>query len=206
MSQLHDAWLEHRRLRWLIADLKLDLALRRFARKYSPDQPRVPAGNADGGQWTSGGSANDDHLAQSSTTAPDQPSRSDLSQLQEITNDPVIRFRIDEEECVQSAWNVSAGAWFLDFQKRGHGRALHSSICKPRFCRQHNTRPDAERCDSVLPYSPAEVRFWWYSRTKPIGRRFCCRCRSTGAPSFAQRNVLFWSVIQDMETTLKSRK
>lgn len=26
----------------------------KFARKYSPDQPRVPAGNADGGQWTSG--------------------------------------------------------------------------------------------------------------------------------------------------------
>jgi hypothetical protein len=24
-------------------------------RKYSPDQPRVPAGNRDGGQWTSGG-------------------------------------------------------------------------------------------------------------------------------------------------------
>jgi hypothetical protein len=25
--------------------------------KYSPDQPRVPAGNSDGGQWTSGGKA-----------------------------------------------------------------------------------------------------------------------------------------------------
>lgn len=24
-------------------------------RKYSPSQPRVPAGNSDGGQWTSGG-------------------------------------------------------------------------------------------------------------------------------------------------------
>jgi len=27
---------------------------RSHARKYDPDQPRVPAGNADGGQWTSG--------------------------------------------------------------------------------------------------------------------------------------------------------
>ncbi|MEW5963380.1 MAG: phage portal protein [Pseudomonadota bacterium] len=27
----------------------------RVALKYSPDQPRVPAGNSDGGQWTSGG-------------------------------------------------------------------------------------------------------------------------------------------------------
>jgi hypothetical protein len=25
-----------------------------FARKYDPNQPRVPAGNPDGGQWTSG--------------------------------------------------------------------------------------------------------------------------------------------------------
>jgi len=39
----------HRRLRWLIADLKLDLAIRRFARKYSPDQPRD-----DQGRWTDG--------------------------------------------------------------------------------------------------------------------------------------------------------
>jgi hypothetical protein len=29
-------------------------------KKYSPDQPRVPAGNADGGQWTSGGKAGSD--------------------------------------------------------------------------------------------------------------------------------------------------
>src|SRR6476620_2037858 len=28
---------------------------RECARKYDPDQPRVPAGNSDGGQWTSGG-------------------------------------------------------------------------------------------------------------------------------------------------------
>jgi hypothetical protein len=31
--------------------------LRAALRKYSPDQPRVPAGNRDGGQWTSGGKA-----------------------------------------------------------------------------------------------------------------------------------------------------
>jgi hypothetical protein len=28
-----------------------------LAKKYNPDQPRVPAGNRDGGQWTGGGSA-----------------------------------------------------------------------------------------------------------------------------------------------------
>lgn len=36
--------------------LRRDIAAKRLRqRKYSPDQPRVPAGNADGGQWTSGG-------------------------------------------------------------------------------------------------------------------------------------------------------
>ncbi|MEX1083799.1 MAG: hypothetical protein WEC82_05720 [Xanthobacteraceae bacterium] len=42
-------------MRWLVADLKFDLTLRRLARKYSPDQPRVPRGDPDGGQWTDGG-------------------------------------------------------------------------------------------------------------------------------------------------------
>lgn len=38
-----------------LASLKAELKFRRLlhARKYSPDQPRVPAGNPDGGQWTS---------------------------------------------------------------------------------------------------------------------------------------------------------
>jgi hypothetical protein len=44
----------------LVAELKWQLALRRFARKYRPDQPRVPAGNPDGGQWTSEGGAEGD--------------------------------------------------------------------------------------------------------------------------------------------------
>lgn len=32
-----------------------DPRLRSYVIKYSPDQPRVPAGNPDGGQWTNGG-------------------------------------------------------------------------------------------------------------------------------------------------------
>lgn len=43
-------------LRGARASLRLDLALSRVRRalglKYRPDQPRVPAGNPDGGQWT----------------------------------------------------------------------------------------------------------------------------------------------------------
>jgi Bacterial CdiA-CT RNAse A domain len=41
-------------LRHELAKIRLDYELRRFQQKYSPDQPRVPAGNSDGGQWTDG--------------------------------------------------------------------------------------------------------------------------------------------------------
>jgi hypothetical protein len=48
-----------RRLRCDIADLKLQLALLRFgfrqSKAFDPNQPRVPAGNPDGGEWTSDG-------------------------------------------------------------------------------------------------------------------------------------------------------
>lgn len=65
-----NAWLRHQQTRWLRPDayrwLRPDAA--RFAapgntvadafptlsRKYNPNQPRVPAGNTDGGQWTDG--------------------------------------------------------------------------------------------------------------------------------------------------------
>jgi hypothetical protein len=57
VAELRGAQARLAHLRWLLADLKFDLTLRRLARKYSPDQPRVPAGNPDGGQWTSDGSS-----------------------------------------------------------------------------------------------------------------------------------------------------
>ncbi len=45
------------RLKWIAAATRFELAMLRHDRalKYSPDQPRVPAGNPDGGQWTDGG-------------------------------------------------------------------------------------------------------------------------------------------------------
>ena len=104
------------RLWAMLAEVKYELAWRRLVRKYSPDQPRMPAGNPDGGQWTSGGGGGAGHdagdapqdgesLAQDLGTplaaASDQPPRSDLSQLQAIANDPVIRARIND------AWNAS---------------------------------------------------------------------------------------------------
>jgi len=47
----------HERVKQELAEINYELAWRKFLRKYSPNQPRVPAGNPDGGQWTSGGGA-----------------------------------------------------------------------------------------------------------------------------------------------------
>lgn len=52
--------LKLRRLSWLINAANLEVKFRQFARiadfKYDPNQPRVPAGNPDGGEWTRIGS------------------------------------------------------------------------------------------------------------------------------------------------------
>jgi hypothetical protein len=37
----------------------LGAVLKRFEQKYRPDQPRVPAGSREGGQWTGDGGASD---------------------------------------------------------------------------------------------------------------------------------------------------
>lgn len=54
-------WREIVLLRRRLVSLKAQTRLLRheLARKYNPDQPRIPAGNADGGQWTSGGGGGD---------------------------------------------------------------------------------------------------------------------------------------------------
>jgi len=50
------------RLRWLAAATRFELAMHRHMRAlkygYNPDQPRVPRGNPDGGQWTTDGNGN----------------------------------------------------------------------------------------------------------------------------------------------------
>lgn len=46
------------RSRWQLASLRIDLKRLRFGlvlRAYNPNQPRVPAGQPDAGQWTSEG-------------------------------------------------------------------------------------------------------------------------------------------------------
>ncbi|MEA2875813.1 MAG: hypothetical protein QOF14_1009 [Hyphomicrobiales bacterium] len=41
----------HQRVRIMLADVKFELALRALGRKYSENQPRVPAGSREGGRW-----------------------------------------------------------------------------------------------------------------------------------------------------------
>jgi hypothetical protein len=61
MFYVNKHWLEHQRQRWMRPDAERWLQPNRrlwirpeaIDRKFSPDQPRVPAGNPDGGQWTS---------------------------------------------------------------------------------------------------------------------------------------------------------
>ena len=54
MNLREDAWAAHQRARWLRPDAERWLKPDWRERKYNPDQPRVPAGSSDGGQWTSG--------------------------------------------------------------------------------------------------------------------------------------------------------
>ena len=74
------------RIRWLVADLKFDLAWRRLCRKYgyNPNQPRVPGGNPDGGQWTSGGSGHSTAM-----DGRDQVHVSDSRILSDASTDPI---------------------------------------------------------------------------------------------------------------------
>jgi hypothetical protein len=45
------------RLKWHVAAMRFEIAMRRHAlalKGFNPDQPRVPSGSSQGGQWTSG--------------------------------------------------------------------------------------------------------------------------------------------------------
>jgi hypothetical protein len=103
-------------LRWEVKKLKLEHELWCFEQKYSPSQPRVPAGSPDGGQWTSGGDGAGATAAQQDQgrlpTASDQPRRSDLQELEALAGDPVVRTRIDE------AWRASNSP---DSRRQEHG-------------------------------------------------------------------------------------
>ena len=56
-------------LQWWTLELKLDAFIFALERRYAPDQPRVPAGNPDGGQWTLGGNRPGGYLPNVETIA-----------------------------------------------------------------------------------------------------------------------------------------
>jgi len=53
-AELAELRASHERVKEELAEINYDLVLRRLIRKFRPDQPRVPAGSRQGGQWTSG--------------------------------------------------------------------------------------------------------------------------------------------------------
>jgi hypothetical protein len=53
-------WMRPDAARWLLPNQKIWMGPKNWEAKYSPDQPRVPAGNSDGGQWTSEATAQAD--------------------------------------------------------------------------------------------------------------------------------------------------
>ena len=97
--------------------------------KYDPNQPRVPAGNPDGGQWTSGGGSaageeDDNELLPSGAqptssekerliTANDQPPRDDLLSMEALANDPYVRNQIE------NAWKASNAGHYFATQEHG---------------------------------------------------------------------------------------
>src|ERR1051325_5185085 len=55
-GELAERRASHERVKAELAEINYDLVMRRLIRKFRPDQPRVPAGSPQGGQWTSGAS------------------------------------------------------------------------------------------------------------------------------------------------------
>jgi hypothetical protein len=65
---------EMHRLNWLVQAANLEVKLRRFMQatlaKFDPNQPRVPAGNSTGGQWTDGGGAAESNVGVADSGSP----------------------------------------------------------------------------------------------------------------------------------------
>ena len=80
------------RLRWLFAALRFEHSMLRHARalrsvKFDPNQPRVPAGNSGGGQWTSGQGDNGSLFSEGSAarrTSPGLEAQCDLQYRKDI--------------------------------------------------------------------------------------------------------------------------
>ena len=95
-------------IRSSLLDLKTHLIATQmlsFLRKYRPDQPRVPAGNPDGGQWT------DDLVSQVPSARIQVAGKWDLSREAECNE----QLRLDEELCraagSRTCWSLTQPRW-----------------------------------------------------------------------------------------------
>jgi hypothetical protein len=88
-AELAEFRASHERVRQMLAEVKHELAWRQLCRKYgsNPNQPRVPRGNPDGGQWTSDGGSS----APSSpiVSASDRSAESSGQTLSDASPDPI---------------------------------------------------------------------------------------------------------------------
>jgi hypothetical protein len=86
------------------------LKLSAYLRKYDPDQPRVPAGNRDGGQWTKeGGSGSASHPASIfESSANSRPTEAPPSVAQ-ATNSATVRPNVQSILAAARRLNIAAG-------------------------------------------------------------------------------------------------
>jgi hypothetical protein len=78
-----------------LAALRMQWVLLILARKYNPDQPRVPAGNSDGGQWAYAGGVRVARGTSGTATDAVQPSSSDKTlQLSRVERDTARRILV----------------------------------------------------------------------------------------------------------------
>ena len=187
----HEAfYAQHLELRRQLADVKFELAFRRIFRKYSPDQPRVPAGSSEGGQWTSDGGSgagrDDGDVPQDSEAlaqdrgstllpGPGQEPRDDLLDLDAIVNHPPIRARIDE------AWAAS--------NPNGLGREHGFWISRNDATGELFTRPFANTGGllSMAPGAPPRDAIAFF-HTHPLRSEF------TGQPGPSRPDLRFAAI------------
>jgi hypothetical protein len=90
-------------LKTIVAATISDEALWEYTCKYNPDQPRVPAGNPDGGQWTSGGDGDDDSDDDDDDTdTPGVPGRGDG--IWALPNNPEAATPVSDTTSAPASW------------------------------------------------------------------------------------------------------
>jgi NlpC/P60 family putative phage cell wall peptidase len=139
MTQIKPEWLDHQLKRWMRPDAyrfvrpdwrrhvrpgyEAEFPFALYERKYSPDQPRVPAGDPSGGQWTSDGGAgkNDPRVISDTTPDPVRPG-AQYAQSGEPLADAAARHLIVIERDAFRAGDV------LLFRWRANLPAKHAAI------------------------------------------------------------------------------